>query len=118
MSGPDVCGEAGRPAGVIQLEGCRINDASFVWELGGRYQPLGRSYFSLSTYNGTETGCDGKPYHFCNAILELDPETRRFEFSHAGGEGRLLPSRLHAQRQRRVLCDWLEHPGDRWQAES
>jgi len=40
----------------------------------------GRWYFSLSTYNGTEVGCDGKPYHFCNAMLEFDPRSRRFDF--------------------------------------
>ncbi|HEU5118419.1 MAG TPA: hypothetical protein VFT74_17535, partial [Isosphaeraceae bacterium] len=48
--------------------------------LGGPVVHEGRSYFSMSTYNGTETGCDGKPYHFCNSILEFDPKTRRFEF--------------------------------------
>ncbi len=48
--------------------------------LGGPVVHEGRSYFSLSTYNGTETGCDGKPYHFCHSILEFDPATRRFEF--------------------------------------
>lgn len=40
----------------------------------------GRWYFSLSTYNGTELGCDGAPYHFCNALLEFDPVARTFEF--------------------------------------
>jgi hypothetical protein len=40
----------------------------------------GRWYFSISTYNGTETGCDGKPYHFCNGLLEFDPATRTFAF--------------------------------------
>jgi hypothetical protein len=40
----------------------------------------GRLCFSLSTYNGTKTGCDGKPYHFCNGFLEFDPQTRHFEF--------------------------------------
>lgn len=40
----------------------------------------GRHYFSLSTYNGSAKGCDGKPYHFCNSILEFDPQARRFEF--------------------------------------
>jgi len=40
----------------------------------------GRYYFSLSTYNGGQLGCDGKPYHFCNALLEFDPATRRFAF--------------------------------------
>lgn len=48
--------------------------------MGGPIPHKGRLYFSLSTYNGTDTGCDGKPYHFCNAILEFDPQTRRFEF--------------------------------------
>jgi hypothetical protein len=48
--------------------------------LGGPVVHKGRSYFSLSTYNGTDTGCDSKPYHFCNAVLELDPATRRFDF--------------------------------------
>ena len=48
--------------------------------IGGPVPHKGRLYFSLSTYNGTDTGCDGKPYHFCNAILEFDPQTRRFEF--------------------------------------
>ena len=40
----------------------------------------GRWYFSLSTYNGTPVGCDGLPYHFCNALLEFDPRTGRFAF--------------------------------------
>jgi hypothetical protein len=40
----------------------------------------GRYYFSLSTYNGGDLGCDGKPYHFCNAMLEFDPKTRQFAF--------------------------------------
>ncbi len=48
--------------------------------LGGPVVHEGRSYFSLSTYNGTDLGCDGKPYHFCDSILEFDPATRRFEF--------------------------------------
>jgi hypothetical protein len=39
-----------------------------------------RYYFSLSTYNGGALGCDGKPYHFCNALLEFDPRTRQFAF--------------------------------------
>jgi hypothetical protein len=47
--------------------------------IGGPVPHRGRYYFSLSTYNGTDTGCDGKPYHFCNAVLELDPQARRFE---------------------------------------
>ena len=33
----------------------------------------------MSTYNGTDLGCDKKPFHFCNSILEFDPRTRRFE---------------------------------------
>jgi outer membrane protein assembly factor BamB len=48
--------------------------------MGGPIPHQGRYYFSLSTYNGTDTGCDGKPYHFCNAILELDPQARGFQF--------------------------------------
>lgn len=48
--------------------------------LGGGTVHQGRYYFSLSTYNGTDKGCDGQPYHFCNAVLEFDPQTRRFEF--------------------------------------
>jgi hypothetical protein len=48
--------------------------------LGGPNSHRGRVYFSLSTYNGTEKGCDGQPYHFCNALLEFDPQTRRFAF--------------------------------------
>jgi hypothetical protein len=39
-----------------------------------------KCYFSISTYNGTDVGCDGKPYHFCNGILEFDPKTRQFAF--------------------------------------
>lgn len=41
----------------------------------------GRWYFSISTYNGTNLGCDGKPYHFCNALLVFDPKTARFSFT-------------------------------------
>jgi hypothetical protein len=48
--------------------------------MGGPVAHKGRYYFSLGTYNGTDKGCDGKPYHFCNAILEFDPQTRRFDF--------------------------------------
>lgn len=48
--------------------------------LGGPTAHQGRLYFSLSTYNGTDTGCDGKPYHFLNEILEFDPATQKFEF--------------------------------------
>lgn len=40
----------------------------------------GRWYFSISTYNGTTTGCDGKPFHFCNGLLEFDPKTSKFAF--------------------------------------
>ena len=40
----------------------------------------GRYYFSLSTYNGTDTGCDGKPYHFLNSVLEFDPAAQSFDF--------------------------------------
>jgi len=48
--------------------------------LGGPWTHQGRYYFSLSTYNGTDKGCDGRPFHFCNGVLEFDPKTRRFEF--------------------------------------
>lgn len=48
--------------------------------LGGPCRHRDRYYFSLSTYNGTPTGCDGKPYHFCNAVLEFDPQRRTFAF--------------------------------------
>jgi hypothetical protein len=48
--------------------------------LGGPVSHAGRLYFSLSTYNGTDTGCDGEPYHFLNAILEFDPTAKKFEF--------------------------------------
>lgn len=48
--------------------------------IGGPVAHRGRLYFSLSTYNGTDVGCDGKPYHFCNAILEFDPKSGRFDF--------------------------------------
>ncbi len=40
----------------------------------------GRWYFSLSTYDGDETGCDGLPYHFVNGLLEFDPERRTCAF--------------------------------------
>jgi hypothetical protein len=48
--------------------------------IGLSTQFRGRYYFSLSTYNGGELGCDGKPYHFCNGLLEFDPATRQFAF--------------------------------------
>jgi hypothetical protein len=48
--------------------------------LGGPTAHARRLYFSLSTYNGTDTGSDGKPYHFVNAVLEFDPATGKFEF--------------------------------------
>jgi hypothetical protein len=38
----------------------------------------GRWYFSISTYDGDDVGCDGKPYHFCNGLLEWDPKSGRF----------------------------------------
>ena len=46
----------------------------------------GKHYFSLSTYDGDDTGVDGKPYHFCNALLEFDPATQRFAFPTLDGE--------------------------------
>jgi hypothetical protein len=48
--------------------------------LGGPTPHAGRLYYSLSTYNGTDTGCDGKPYHFLNSVLEFDPASGKFEF--------------------------------------
>lgn len=48
--------------------------------IGGPTTHKGKLYFSLSTYNGADIGCDGKPYHFCNALLEFDPRARRFGF--------------------------------------
>lgn len=47
--------------------------------MGGPTLHKGRLYFSLSTYNGTDTGCDGQPYHFLNSILGFDPATGEFE---------------------------------------
>ena len=40
----------------------------------------GKHLFSLSTYDGDGTGVDGKPYHFCNSLLEFDPQTQQFAF--------------------------------------
>jgi hypothetical protein len=48
--------------------------------MGGPWPHKGKYYFSLSTYNGTERGCDGKPFHFCNAVLEFDPAAKKFAF--------------------------------------
>lgn len=48
--------------------------------IGGPTVHAGRWYFSISTYNGTPLGCDGKPYHFCNGLLEFDPVSRQFAF--------------------------------------
>ena len=45
--------------------------------MGGPVTHQDRYYFSLSTYNGTETGADGQHYHFCNGILEFDPKSRK-----------------------------------------
>jgi len=70
---------------------CRFLDVPRFGELfgfiGGPTPHDGRLFFSLSTYNGTDTGCDGKPFHFCNAMLEFDPSTRRFEFPTLAVEG-------------------------------
>jgi hypothetical protein len=54
--------------------------------MGGGVEHDGRFYYSLSTYNGTDVGCDGRPYHFCNAILEWDPLARGVRFVHFDGE--------------------------------
>jgi hypothetical protein len=40
----------------------------------------GKQIFSISTYDGDNLGIDGKPYHFCNAVLEFDPRTQQFSF--------------------------------------
>jgi hypothetical protein len=40
----------------------------------------GKQYFSISTYDGDDLGVDGKPYHFCNALLEFDTHTQGFDF--------------------------------------
>lgn len=48
--------------------------------IGGGTLHDGRWYFAISTYNGTATGCDDKPYHFCNSLLEYDPKTSKFAF--------------------------------------
>ena len=48
--------------------------------LGGPVVHGGHCYFPLSTYDGTDLGCDGRAYHFCNSVLEFDPASRRFEF--------------------------------------
>jgi len=48
--------------------------------IGGATVHDGKWYFSISTYNGTDVGCDGKPYHFCNGLLEFDPAARTFAF--------------------------------------
>jgi hypothetical protein len=55
--------------------------------IGGGTAYDGRWYFSISTYNGTATGCDGKPYHFCNGLLQFDPQTRRFAFPSVDVDG-------------------------------
>lgn len=63
---------------------CRFLDVPQFGKLfgyiGGPTRHKDRYYYSLSTYNGTKLGVDGKPYHFCNAFLEFDPHTGRFEF--------------------------------------
>jgi hypothetical protein len=48
--------------------------------IGGPWPHGDQYFFSLSTYNGKEVGCDGRPYHFLNSILRFDPGTRRFDF--------------------------------------
>jgi hypothetical protein len=44
----------------------------------------GKHYFSISTYDGDDLGVDGKPYHFCNALLQFDPQKQTFEFHTPG----------------------------------
>jgi hypothetical protein len=48
--------------------------------VGGAVAHAGKVYFPISTYDGDDTGCDGKPYHFCNGVLEFDPVARTFAF--------------------------------------
>jgi hypothetical protein len=55
--------------------------------VGGPTAHAGRLYFSLSTYDGTDVGCDGKPYHFLNAVLEFDSQTQKFEFPTREAQG-------------------------------
>ena len=47
---------------------------------GGMPHSDGKIFFPISTYDGDDVGVDGKPYHFCNAVLQFDPATRTFEF--------------------------------------
>ena len=56
--------------------------------IGGPVKHNDRYYFTLSSYDGDDIGCDGNPYHFLNEILEFDPRTRSFEFlTLRGGDG-------------------------------
>jgi hypothetical protein len=48
--------------------------------IGMSQEYKGKLYFSISTYDGDEVGCDGKPYHFCNGLLAFDPKARTFDF--------------------------------------
>lgn len=56
----------------------RSRTSSKAFGLGTHHD--GRWYFSLSTYDGDEIGCDGTPYHFVNGLLEFDPERRTYAF--------------------------------------
>jgi streptogramin lyase len=72
------------PFDVKQKRWCRAIDVPGYGKrfgfLGGPTAHAGRLYFSASTYDGTDVGCDGKPYHFVNGVLEFDPATGKFEF--------------------------------------
>lgn len=90
------------------------HDKRFAF-MGGPISHKGRYYFSLSTYNGTNVGCDGQPYHFCNEILQFDPD-KEIHLLDAGSKGRLLPDCVRAERRGRILRNRLEHQRSRWQA--
>lgn len=68
-----------------------------VPEFGKRFGFIGlstnykdRLIFSISTYNGTQTGCDGKPYHFCNGVMVFDPRDKSFDFPTLDVEGKFF----------------------------
>jgi hypothetical protein len=48
--------------------------------IGGPWRHEGTRYYSMSTYDGDSVGCDGKPYHFNNAVLQFNPYTKTFAF--------------------------------------
>jgi hypothetical protein len=48
--------------------------------VGGGMPQKDKVYFPISTYDGDDTGVDGKPYHFCNGVLAFDTVARTFDF--------------------------------------